>query len=80
MLKQKKTFSLIWVFEDLEGDPSFATKRMFGGLAVYYRGKMVYVLTEDPGGREYRGMTFDFDVWNGLLIFTDREFHEFLFL
>jgi len=67
---------LEWVCEDLVDLPSYMTKRMFGGLAIYVHHKMVLVLVESPGDREYRDQKFDFDLWNGLLIPTNREFHQ----
>ncbi len=74
--KKKKVFQLAWVYEDLEAEPSFFTKRMFGGLAVYCHGKMVMLLAESPGDREYRGQTFDFDIWNGILLPTEYAHHD----
>ncbi len=76
--KAKKVYSLTWVYEDLEEDLSFATKRMFGGLAVYYNGLMVLLLSESPGDTEFRGQDYGEDIWNGLLFPTFREHHESL--
>ena len=70
-----KVFTLHWVYEAFDDDPTFMTKRMFGGLAIYVHGKMVMVLVEDPGNREWKGETFDYDIWSGILFPTDREFH-----
>jgi len=75
-MKKKKVFSLAWVYEALEEDPTFETKRMFGGLAVYYFGRMVLVLVENSGEREYRGKTYPYEIWNGILFPTSREFHD----
>src|SRR5690606_16579180 len=52
---------------------SFFTKRMFGGLAVYYEHRMVALLMESPGERSYRGKKYKFDLWNGILWPTFRE-------
>lgn len=74
----KKQFGLIWAFEAFENMPSFFSKRMFGGLAAYLHDKMVLVLVENPGDKEYRNKKFDFDIWNGVLLPTEREFHQSL--
>lgn len=55
----------MWTVEPLEDDPTFVTRSMFGGLAVYYDGKMVLVMMENRN---------DLD-WNGMLIPTERPFH-----
>jgi len=73
-----KIFSLIWIFECLEDQDSFFTKKMFGGLAVYFNGRMVMLLCESPGDTEWRGATYPFEIWNGLLLPTEREFHQSL--
>ncbi|MCB0367294.1 MAG: hypothetical protein KDD68_17980 [Bdellovibrionales bacterium] len=59
--------------EPLMDHPSYFSKRMFGGLAIYYEDLMVLVLTETPGDREWRGTKYNFDLWNGVLICTDRD-------
>lgn len=74
----KKVFALEYFLEPLSADPSFYTKSMFGGLAVYYAGLMVFILAESPGTKEYRGVRYDFDIWNGVLVCTSREFHRAL--
>jgi len=61
-----KAFGLIWAFEPIQDDPSFFSKRMFGGLATYLHGKMIMVLMENHGERSYRGQSFEFDSWNGI--------------
>lgn len=70
-----KEFLLLSYFEELETNPSFMTKRMFGALAVYLNGLNVAVLSESPGDRTYRGIKYKFDIWDGVLIPTNREFH-----
>lgn len=57
---------------------SFAVKKMFGGLAVYFDSLMVLVLTESPGDRTWAGKKFSFDIWNGVLLCTDDSFHSSL--
>ena len=73
-----KVFELEWILEPLCDDASFLTKPMFGGLCAYYRGKMVAVLMESPGERTYKKIKSPFDLWDGLLIPTSREYHESL--
>lgn len=74
-----KNFSLTYLYEPLESFDTFATKRMFGGMAIYVHGRMVLHIAEDEGSLTYRDQKFDFDIWNGLLVVTGREFHESLF-
>ncbi len=74
----KKQFGLRWAFETFEEDPSFYSKGMFGGLAAYVHDKMVMLLMETPGEQEYRGEKYPFDIWNGILLPTEREYHESL--
>lgn len=76
MAKKKKVFQLTWAFENFEEHESFYTKRMFGGLAAHCHGKMVMVLVENPGEKEYRDKTFEFDVWNGILFPTEYEHQD----
>lgn len=66
-LKIKKENPLIWVFEPLESDSSFATRKMFGGITAFIDGRMVLVL-----------MAGD-EPWNGILLPTSREHHAALF-
>ena len=73
-----KDFALSWILEPLEDLDTYLTKRMFGGLAAYLDGKMIALLAESPGDREWKGQTFDFEIWDGLLIPTSREHHESL--
>ncbi len=75
---KKKVFNNSWVYEPLEEFEDFYTKRMFGGLAIYCHGKMVLMLAESPGDYEYRGVTYPFEVWNGVLFPTYFEFHQSL--
>ena len=76
--KPKKEFTTTWVFEAFDRDPTFFEKSMFGGLAAYVRGRMVMVLTEDPGEKSYRGKSHPFDIWDGILLPTEKRFHESL--
>ncbi len=77
-MKLNKKFSLSWAFEAFQDDPSFISKKMFGGLSAYVHGRIVMVLCESPGDRLWRGKTYSFDIWNGILIPTEREFHSAL--
>lgn len=74
--KAKKTFTLTWAFEPFEEHDSFFSKSMFGGLAAYVHEKMVMVLVEDPEQKDYRGKTYDFPIWDGIMIPTYYEYHE----
>lgn len=73
--KGRKEFTMTWAFEAFDRDPTFCEKRMFGCLAAYRQGRMVMVLAEDPGERSYRGKKYSFDIWNGILLPTEKEYH-----
>ena len=77
-MKTKKRFSLEWAFELFQDDPSFFSKRMFGGLSAYVHGRMVMVLCESPGDREWKDKKYSFDIWSGILVPTERDFHASL--
>lgn len=77
-VKEKKQFTYSWAFEDFQSHPTFFEKRMFGGLSAYLHGRLVMVLVEDPGDRSYRGKTYRFDIWNGIMFPTEKAHHESL--
>ncbi len=77
-MKPKKVFSLLYLLEPLDSNPSFATRPMFGGLIVWYEDRQVLCLVESPGENSWKKMTFKFDIWNGLLVPTDRVHHASL--
>ena len=77
-MKRAKEFELEYLLEPFAGDLTFFTKRMFGGMAAYFGGKMVMMLTEDKNSRSYKGKEFPFLIWNGGLIPTDRSDHASL--
>jgi hypothetical protein len=54
----------VQAFED---HPSFFTKRMFGGLAVYLFGRQMMVLVEPTKTGRWQ--------WHGVLICTDHAHH-----
>ena len=62
-----KTFDNEWIFEAFEDHPSFFTKRMFGGLAVYLFGRMMMVLVEPTRTGRWK--------WHGVLICTEHAHH-----
>jgi len=56
-----------WLFEPLEGLPTFVERRMFGALAGYFNGLLVLVLSDN-----------DEEPWRGVLVPTERESHAAL--
>jgi len=73
-----KEYLLEQFLEPLMASDTYFTKKMFGGLAIYYDGLMVLTLSEKAGDREWRGEKFSYDLWNGVLVCTSREHHESL--
>ncbi len=59
-----KTFDNEWILQSFEDQPSFFTKRMFGGLAVYLFGRQMMVLVEPTRSGRWN--------WHGVLICTER--------
>jgi hypothetical protein len=59
-----RTFDNEWIFQVFEDHPSFFTKRMFGGLAVYLFGRMMMVLVEPTRTGRWK--------WHGVLICTEH--------
>jgi hypothetical protein len=60
-----KTFQHEWIFQAFEEQPSFFTKRMFGGLAAYLFGRLMLVLVEPTKSGRWH--------WHGALICTDFD-------
>jgi hypothetical protein len=65
-LKIKAAHPLQWIFEDLEKDPQFSQRKMFGADVASLEGRQVLALTAGD------------EPWNGLLICTSREHHDSL--
>jgi hypothetical protein len=62
-----RTFDNEWILRAFEDHPSFFTKRMFGGLAVYLFGRQMMVLVEPTRTGRWK--------WHGVLICTDHAHH-----
>jgi len=62
-----KTFDNEWICEVFGDHPSFLTKRMFGGLAVYLYGRQMMVLVEPTKTGRWK--------WHGVLICTEHAYH-----
>jgi len=60
------------LFDRFIDQPDFFCKKMFGGLACYYRGLMVACLMEgDYDDVIWKKKRYSFPLWRGLLIPTD---------
>jgi hypothetical protein len=78
-LKALEQFEQSVLFERFYDEPDFFVKKMFGGLAIYYRGLMVACLMEgDLDDMSYRGKKYKYPIWRGLLMPTYYEHHETL--
>jgi hypothetical protein len=60
---RSKRFEHEWTLQPFETEPSFFTKRMFGGLAVYLFGRMMLLYVEPTRTGRWK--------WHGVLICTD---------
>ena len=65
-----KTFDNEWICEVFEDHPSFLTKRMFGGLAVYLFGRQMMVLVEPTKTGRWK--------WHGVLVCTEYAYQTAL--
>lgn len=61
--RRRRAHPLLWVIEEIEEEPSYLEKSMFGCLGCYLNGRLVLVLAarQEP--------------WSGLLIPTSHEHH-----
>lgn len=62
-----KTFDNEWILDAFAGHPTFFTKRMFGGLAVYLHERQMLVLVEPTKTGRWK--------WHGVLVCTSVEHH-----
>jgi hypothetical protein len=62
-----RTFDNEWILQVFEDYPTFFTKRMFGGLAVYLFGRQMMVLVEPTSTGRWK--------WHGVLICTEHAHH-----
>lgn len=69
-------FELLTHFERLFRIEDFDIKHMFGGMALYGHGKMLFCIMEDPDQNFYKDKKFPYPIWNGVLIPTHREYHD----
>jgi hypothetical protein len=65
-----KTFQNEWILDPLLEHPTFFTKRMFGGLAVYLFERQMLLLVEPTKSGRWN--------WHGVLVCTDYEHHASL--
>jgi hypothetical protein len=63
-----KIFSNEWIFEPFGDHPTFFSKSMFGGLAVYLFERQMMVIVEPTKSGRWN--------WHGVLVCTDHEHHE----
>lgn len=62
--KKPKHQALRWILEPLLDQPSYLERPMFGCLAGYLHGRLVLVLASGA------------EPWKGVLIPTERQFHQ----
>ena len=62
-----KSFENAWMLETFEGQRSFFTKRMFGGLAAFLHGRQMLLLVEPTKSGRWK--------WHGVLICTAHAHH-----
>jgi len=65
-----KTFKNEWILDAIIEHPTFFTKTMFGGLAVYLFGRQMLLLVEPTKSGRWN--------WHGVLVCTGYEHHTSL--
>lgn len=65
-----KTFDNEWIVQAFDDHPSFFTKGMFGGLAVYLFGRQMMLLVEPTKNGRW--------TWHGVLVCTEHAHHPAL--
>jgi hypothetical protein len=65
-----KRFKHEWILDGFSEHPTFFTKSMFGGLAVYLFERQMLVLVEPTKSGRWD--------WHGVLVCTDHEHHNSL--
>ena len=60
-----RTFDQEWILEAFDDHPTFFTKIMFGGLAVYLFDRQMLLLVEPTKSGRWK--------WHGVLVCTDYE-------
>jgi hypothetical protein len=71
-------FEMSTWLEDWFEDPHVIFRGMFGGLTVYYRGRQVLFICEDPVQTRYKDIDFGTAIWDGFLFPIEREHHASL--
>lgn len=71
IIMAKELINLGWVEELLPAD--HLRKRMFGGFAYYMDEKLVLVMFESEGNKEYRGEQYEFEIWNGCMFPVEKD-------
>lgn len=62
-----KKFDNEWILQAFDNDPSFFTRRMFGGLAVFLFGRQMMLLVEPTKTGRWK--------WHGILVCTEYPHH-----
>lgn len=65
--RKQRSFDHEWIFEAFVEQPTFFTKRMFGGLAAYLFGRQMMLLVEPTKSGRWK--------WHGVLVCTSHEHH-----
>jgi uncharacterized protein YbaR (Trm112 family) len=65
--KDVKKFEHEWIIEAFVEHPTFFTKSMFGGLAVYFFERQMLLLVEPTKSGRWN--------WHGVLVCTDHKHH-----
>ena len=78
MKDPRDKFELSDIYDPLEQSSGLIFKHMFGGMAVYSEGLMKFTHAEGDENNEWKGQVFDYPIWHGMLICTDKSHHESL--
>lgn len=73
-----RKFEDLRFFAQLRSLRPLTLKNLFGGLGVYQRRRLILVLMQSPGDRAYKNIFCGFDIWDGILLPSNRRHHESL--
>ncbi len=68
-------FDSLQFLEPLRKIPKVKLKPMFGCLAIYRERRMILLICENTADKKWKDRIYEFAIWNGILVPTDRRHH-----
>lgn len=70
--------NMAWVEELLPPETESAPKQ--GGIAYFLEMKLVMIIVEKPGSYEHKGISYPFEIWNGVILPVEYKKQSAFFL